>query len=83
MGSIHGLQIGLRIPSVSRRRGAHSPVRVKENNDVRSDQVDAQTSSPSGEQEDELFAPRRVVLVNGVDPILVSGVAVDTTVLLA
>ena len=47
------LQINLRVP-----------VRVKENDDVGSGQVDAQTPSSGGEHEDKLLTVGPVILIN-------------------
>ena len=58
----------------------HSPVAVKQDNDIGSDQVDTQTSGSRRQQEDELFAPRLVVFVDRSRSRFVIGTSVDTTV---
>ena len=58
----------------------HLPVAVEENHDIRSDQVDTQTTGSGGEQEDKLLASGGVVLVDRIDTIFVRRVSVDTAV---
>jgi hypothetical protein len=88
VGSVHGLQVGLRVPSERSARSlagglfAHSPVRVEEHNNVGCDEVDTQTTRTSREEEDKLLAARSVVVVNGSDTVLVRRVTVNAAVLL-
>lgn len=56
------------------------PVTVVQDDDVRRCQVDTQTTSTSGEQEDELLASGLVVIVNSGDTIFVTRASVDATV---
>lgn len=70
MCAIHSLQICLRVP-----------IAVKEDDNVGGNKVDTETTSTSGEQEDELFAVRCVVVVDCGDTVLMSSVTVDSAVL--
>ncbi|KAI6748785.1 hypothetical protein HG531_007732 [Fusarium graminearum] len=70
MGSIHGLQIGLRVP-----------ITIIQNNDVGSCQVDAQTTSTCCKEKDELLRPRLIVLINSSDSVLVGGSTINSAVL--
>jgi len=46
-------------------------------------QVDAEAAGPGGQHEEELFAPRRIVLVNGLLTVLMRSVSVQSTILKA
>ena len=70
MCAIHRLQISLWIP-----------VAVIQHHDVRAGQVDPETAGTRRQEEDKLLGVRRVVVVDGRDPILVRGRAIDTAVL--
>lgn len=69
MGSIHGLQVSLRIP-----------VAVIENHDVRACKVDTKTSRTSCEQEYKLVTARSVIFINSRDAIIVTRAAINTTI---
>ena len=70
MGTVHGLQVGLRVP-----------VTVIQNDNVGGCEVDTQTTSASREQEDELLAVWLVVLVDSDNTVFVGSPTIDTTVL--
>jgi hypothetical protein len=61
-------------------RSRHSPIAVKQDDDIGSDQIDTQTSGSCRQQEDELFAPWLVVFVDRSRSRFVIGTSVDTTV---
>lgn len=67
--SVHRLQVCLGVP-----------VGIEQDDDVGGNEVDAETTSTRGKQEDELFATRGVVLVNRCDTILVCGVTINAAV---
>ena len=69
---IHGLQVHLRVP-----------VGVKNDDDVGSVEVDAQSAGPRRQHEDELGRARSVVLLDLRVPVLVGRLTVDTTVAVA
>ena len=86
--SIHGLQISLGVPAtdVSFRYHLHRcpnslPVAVEQYDNVGSDKVDSQTACSSREQEDELFAVGRVIVVDSLNTILMRSISVDPAVL--
>jgi hypothetical protein len=66
----HGLQIHLGIP-----------IRVEDNHNVSSGQVDAETSCSGRKHEKEFFAAGFIEFVNLALSVLVQGLSVETTVL--
>ena len=70
MSTVHGLQIRLRVP-----------ITIVQDDYVGGGQVDTETTSARGEQEDELVAVGLVVLVDGRDTVVVGCSTVDTAVL--
>jgi hypothetical protein len=62
-------------------RGNGVPIRVVENDDISSRQIDTKTTSPRREQENKLLAPRFIILVNRDDPIIMSRTSIDPTIL--
>jgi hypothetical protein len=87
MCTIHGLKVGLWIPKSTWFQQAatqHSPpfipIAIIKNDDIGRHKVDTQAARSRCEQENKLLAPRPVVLVDGIDPILVRGATVDPTV---
>lgn len=58
-----------------------SPIAVVQDDNIHSRQVDTETASAHGEQEDELLAPGLVVLVNRGDSVIMSCTAIDMAVL--
>jgi hypothetical protein len=68
--SVHGLEIGLRVP-----------VRVKEHDNVGRGQVDAEAASPCGKEEDELFRIGLVVGIDGSHAVFMDRAAVQPAVL--
>lgn len=69
MGTVHSLQVGLRIP-----------IAVKQDHNVGGDQVDTQSSGTRRQQEDELVAAWLVVFVDGSRSRIVIGTSVDSAV---
>ena len=57
------------------------PIAIIKDHNVGSRKINTEATSTSGEEEDELFAVRFVVLINSYNSILVSSTTIDTTVL--
>ena len=86
VGAVHCLKIGLWIPvhlsgPKPQVKFAHPPVTVIKDDDIGGRQVDTQTSSASGEQEDKFIASFFVVIVNGLNTVLMGSASIDPTVL--
>ena len=56
------------------------PVTVEQDHNIRRDQIDAQTTCTSRQQEDEFFAVGSIVVVNRADTILMGGSTVNTAI---
>ena len=72
VGSVHGLQVDLRVP-----------VRVKHDHDVGCMQVDAQSTSPGREDEDLLVTVRLLEIIDSGVSIKLRGLPVESAVLVA
>jgi len=92
MGSVHSLQIGLRVPInekqserwlTSSPAERHIPVAIEEHYDVRGDEVDTKSTGTGRQQEDKLVATWLVVLVDHARSGVVIGTTIDPAVLCA
>jgi hypothetical protein len=59
----------------------HSPIAIVQHDYIGSRKVNSQPTGPRREEENELFAPIFIVLVNRSDTVFVCGSSVDTAVL--
>ena len=57
------------------------PIAIIKDHNVGGRKINTEATSTSGEEEDELFAVRFVVLIDSYNSILVSSTTIDTTVL--
>jgi hypothetical protein len=69
MSSVHGLQIGLRVP-----------IRIKQNDNIGSDQIDTQSTSSSCQEEDKLLAAWSIIVIDGGNSGFVIGSTIDSAV---
>ena len=86
VGAIHCLEVGLWVPVHlseldPQGKSVPSPVAVIKDDDVSGRQVDAQTTSAGGKEENKFVASLLVVFVNGQDTVLVGSTPVNSTVL--
>jgi hypothetical protein len=95
VGTVHGLQISLGVPSEWQKSDPMSaslspdlgvtvhkdePVRIEEDNNVRSGKVDAETPGAGGEQEHEFVRIGPIVIIDGGQSIFVCRRAIDTAI---